>query len=213
MYTRVPCIPALSTVWASWAWLPDLSNNFAKNTTKARQLIRLFGLLHDVGHSAFSHAGECIVPGGSHEKVSAYVVRESDLAGHLKKVFSWFPGLGELLARMVSENKNDPVAPQLTILKQLVSGQLDLDRTDYLLRDSLHCGVGYGNFDYRRLIESLTVTEHPGTRALEIALEPSGLHSFEALILARYYMNTQVYFHRLRKTLRPFTPEILGSLG
>jgi HD superfamily phosphohydrolase len=174
-----------------FAEVPELKT---ETLAKARQLIRLFGLLHDIGHPAFSHAGECIIPGKRHENVSAFVLNQTDMATLLQESFPKFPELSDLLANMVKE---EHVPPQLRILKQLVSGQMDLDRTDYLLRDSLHCGVGYGNFDYRRLVESLTITEHPDTRSVEIALEPSGLHSFEALILARYQMNTQVYYHRL----------------
>jgi uncharacterized protein len=74
-----------------------------------------------------------------------------------------------------------------------------MDRTDYLLRDSLHCGVDYGKFDFRRLIESLTVHKNRDTGILELAIERGGEHTFEALILARYQMNTQVYYHRLRR--------------
>jgi uncharacterized protein len=76
---------------------------------------------------------------------------------------------------------------------------MDMDRTDYLLRDSLHCGVEYGRFDFRRLIESLTVYKNRDTGRIELALDRGGEHTFEALILARYQMNTQVYYHRLRR--------------
>ncbi|MCC6156996.1 MAG: hypothetical protein IT350_03020 [Deltaproteobacteria bacterium] len=65
------------------------------------------------------------------------------------------------------------------------------------MRDSLHCGVDYGRFDYRRMIESFDLSEDEGT--WEIALDYGGLHTFEALILARYQMNTQVYYHRVRR--------------
>lgn len=90
------------------------------------------------------------------------------------------------------------MAPQLQILRDLVSGEIDADRTDYLLRDSLHCGVEYGRFDYRRMIECLDLHQGPGG-ILEVALERNGIHTFESLILARYQMNTQVYFHRVRR--------------
>jgi HD superfamily phosphohydrolase len=70
---------------------------------------------------------------------------------------------------------------------------------DYLLRDSLHCGVEYGRFDHLRLIGSLGVHRNPDTQSLAIGVEPGGIHSFEAMLLARYYMSTQVYFHRVRR--------------
>ena len=59
--------------------------------------------------------------------------------------------------------------------------------------------VDYGVFDFRRLIASLTVVVNPDTRLLQLAIERGGEHTFEALILARYQMNTQVYFHKIRR--------------
>ena len=88
--------------------------------------------------------------------------------------------------------------PQLKVLKDLVSGEMDADRSDYLLRDSLHCGVEYGRFDHARMVQCLEVYESDGG-TLEIALDRGGIHTFEALILARYQMNTQVYYHRIRR--------------
>ncbi|MGD0949036.1 MAG: HD domain-containing protein [Candidatus Binatia bacterium] len=177
---------------------------------KARQLIRLLGLLHDIGHTAFSHAGECILPNGRHERVSAWVIRQGPLASLLAERFSFFPGLGDILAQMIAE---ESFPPQLTVLKQIVSGQLDFDRTDYLLRDSLHCGVSYGNFDYLRLIESLAIVRRPAAGSLEIGIEPSGVHAFEGLILARYQMNTQVYYHRLRRIYDVMLERYLKAWG
>ena len=88
--------------------------------------------------------------------------------------------------------------PQFKVLKDLVSGEMDADRSDYLLRDSLHCGVEYGRFDLRRMVQCLDLNEADGG-VLEIALHRDGIHTFEALILARYQMNTQVYYHRIRR--------------
>ena len=70
---------------------------------------------------------------------------------------------------------------------------------DYLLRDSHHCGVEYGKFDYIRLLETLKL-DHGGSggRAV-LSIDHGGIHSIEALLLARYYMFTQVYYHRTRR--------------
>jgi HD superfamily phosphohydrolase len=84
------------------------------------------------------------------------------------------------------------------ILKRLISGQFDADRMDYLSRDSLHCGVGYGNFDYPRLLETLRV-EESRDGGLELCLERGGIHTLEAMVLARYWMFTQVYYHKIRR--------------
>jgi len=158
---------------------------------KARQVLRLFALLHDVGHPAFSHAAEDVLPeSGGHEAISQYVV-DNILRRSLEKLF--FFGITDVLIRLFKKS------PDTTFLRGFVAGEIDMDRTDYLLRDSLHCGVEYGKFDFRRLIESLTTFKNPDTGRLELAIERGGEHTFEALILARYQMNTQVYYHRLRR--------------
>jgi HD superfamily phosphohydrolase len=157
---------------------------------KARQLVRLMALLHDVGHPAFAHAGEKGIPGQDHEKVSVHVI-----ASVLRKVLdeNFFEGASSLLVRLMEKS------PELAFLSQLVSGEMDADRADYLLRDSLHCGVSYGLYDSARLIESLTLIQHPDSGRLQLALDRGGEHTFEAVILARYQMNTQVYFHKIRR--------------
>jgi len=172
-----------------------------KTLENARQALRMLALLHDVGHPAFSHAAESVLPTNDqyiqmlpgtqkHEQVSVYVINEV-LRGLLEQLF--FPGITDVLVRAFKRS------PELTFLRKFVVGELDMDRTDYLLRDSLHCGVEYGKFDYRRLIESLTVLTHPDSGRLQLGIERGGEHTFEALILARYQMSTQIYYHRLRR--------------
>jgi hypothetical protein len=165
---------------------------------RARQLVRLMALLHDVGHTAFSHAGDGVLPAKikRHENISGWVVSAEGPLGKLIDE-AFFPGLSEYLPKLLMEAEDVP--PQLQILKQIVSGQLDADRTDYLLRDSIHCGVQYGRFDHLRLISSLVAHENSNTGSLAIGVDRGGSHTFEGLILARYYMNTQVYFHRVRR--------------
>jgi HD superfamily phosphohydrolase len=162
----------------------------------ARQLVRMAGLLHDVGHACFSHAAESVIHAGKgHEAFAIELVQEKEwLGGELDRAF--FAGFADLLGKVLRGGAVMP--PQLGVLKDLVSGEMDADRSDYLLRDSLHCGVEYGRFDYLRMLQCLELHEVDGG-ALEIALNRDGLHTFEALILARYQMNTQVYFHRIRR--------------
>jgi len=172
--------------------------------SRARQTLRMFALLHDVGHPAFSHAAEEVIPGGNHEDVSRYVV-EKVLGPTLRELF--FGGMVALLSRLFEKS------PDTTFLRGVVAGEMDMDRTDYLLRDSLHCGVEYGRFDFRRLIESLTVYKNRDTDRIELALERGGEHTFEALILARYQMNTQVYYHRLRRIYDYYLTEYMKLWG
>lgn len=162
----------------------------------ARQLVRMAALLHDVGQVCFSHAAESVIhEGGSHESLTFKLVEEKEFLGQeLDRVY--FAGFSMLLGKVLRGGAVMP--PQLKVLKDMVSGEMDADRSDYLLRDSHHCGVEYGRFDHRRMIQCLDLHEGDGG-ALEIALQRDGIHTFEALILARYQMNTQVYFHRIRR--------------
>lgn len=178
---------------------------FAENTiAKARQTIRLMALLHDVGHPAFSHAAENTIPGGDHELLSVYVI-DKVLGTQLDELF--FQGTRDLVKRMMEKSQ------ELTFLRQFVASQMDMDRTDYLQRDSLHCGVSYGIFDSQRLIECLTVVENPDSGRLQLAIKRGGEHTFEALILARYQMNTQVYFHRIRRIYDHYLMEYMKLWG
>jgi len=176
----------------------------------ARQLVRMVGLLHDVGHACFSHAAESVIHSGQgHVAFTIKLVEgEEFLGGELDKAF--FAGFAELVGKVLHGGAVMP--PQLKVLNDLVSGEMDADRSDYLLRDSLHCGVEYGRFDYLRMIQCLELHEADGG-ALEIALNRDGLHTFEALILARYQMNTQVYFHRIRRIFDYYLCKFFATKG
>lgn len=78
-----------------------------------------------------------------------------------------------------------------------MDSELDCDKMDYLLRDSLYCGVNYGKYDVERLISCLTIYVQDGIPRL--AIEYGGIHAFEEFMLARYFMFIQVYFHRTRR--------------
>ena len=110
----------------------------------ARQYLRLAALLHDVGHASFSHAAEQLAHGDvGHEALSTRIVREPDLLGGV--LTGRFPADCAMRVAQIIEGGPD-LPPQLQVLHTLVSGEMDADRTDYLLRDSLHCGVDYGKF-------------------------------------------------------------------
>src|SRR3954469_16890004 len=87
------------------------------------------------------------------------------------------------------------------------------DRGDFLLRDSLHCGVSYGLYDSNRLIESLTLVNDDESGRLQLALDRGGEHTFEAMILARYQMSTQVYFHKIRRIYDHYLEEYCRFWG
>ncbi|HET6246623.1 MAG TPA: hypothetical protein VFE47_02905 [Tepidisphaeraceae bacterium] len=92
------------------------------------------------------------------------------------------------------------VVGNLLIFRDLVSGQLDADRMDYLLRDSHHCGVTYGFYDIDRILDTLVFVQvgDQESPSLKVAIEPGGRHAAEGMILARYFMFEQVYFQKTR---------------
>jgi len=102
------------------------------------------------------------------------------------------------------------------VWKELISGQLDADRSDYLLRDSLHIGVNYGTFDRSRLINCITIGDSD-EQSCFLAIEEGGLHVAESIVIARYQMFSQVYFHPVRRAfdyhIGEAIKEVLGNLG
>ena len=99
------------------------------------------------------------------------------------------------------------------LLAKIVSGELDVDKMDYLLRDSLYCGVRYGTYDLERLLDTMLPLEDPETGAWGVGVEEGGVHALEALVMARYYMFTQVYFNVTGKALELHLNEWLKENG
>ncbi|MFV8839346.1 HD domain-containing protein [Salinimicrobium soli] len=133
-------------------------------------------LLHDIGHGPFSHAMEhSIVEGISHENISLMFMKEMnrEFKGRLDLAIEIFSG----------KNKRK-------FLCQLISSQLDMDRMDYLKRDSFFSGVAEGNINSERLISMLTVVNN------ELMVEEKGIYSVEKFLLARRLMYWQVYLHK-----------------
>ncbi len=132
-------------------------------------------LLHDIGHGPFSHALEgFVVKDLSHEKLSLLFMQE------LNKEFN-----GEL-ETAIAIFKGDYPKP---FLNQLVSSQLDMDRLDYLKRDSFYSGVTEGNINSERLISMLNVVED------NLVMEEKGIYAVEKFLMARRFMYWQVYLH------------------
>src|SRR5437870_10187262 len=149
-----------------------------------RAAVRAAALLHDVGHGPFSHAMEKTL-GVHHEQLTMLAVtsEETELPQILR---SYSIELPRRVASIV-EGTFRPAA-----LAQLVSSQLDVDRMDYLLRDSLMTGAKYGLYYLEWIINALQIDE----AADRIYVAARGVFAVEEYLQARYYMFRQVYFHR-----------------
>jgi len=149
-----------------------------------RAAARAAALVHDVGHGPFSHAMEKVL-GFHHEAwtVRAVLNEETEISQALR---TYDAALPQQVASII-EGTFRPAA-----LAQLVSSQLDVDRMDYLLRDSLMTGAKYGLYDLEWIINALQIDE-AGDR---IYVAARGVFAVEEYLQARYYMFRQVYFHR-----------------
>lgn len=183
------------------------------------QVMRLAGLLHDVGHGPFSHASEAVFPKltdlplenrwwrdaarpvrqARHEDYSILLIQTLSEEGILSDTMAQDVASlvhGEIVPSTWFEDL-ELVAPGLHgACKSLVSGEIDCDRMDYLLRDSYFCGVTYGHYDLDWLISSLGFVQHEGD--LVLAISENGVRAFEDMLLARYHMIDQVYFHKTK---------------
>ena len=133
-------------------------------------------LLHDIGHGAFSHALEhSIVTGITHEEISLKYMEQlnEEFEGQLDLAIKIFTGKYHRL-----------------FLQQLISSQLDIDRLDYLKRDSFYTGVAEGNISSDRLIAMMNVLND------ELVIEKKGIYSVEKFLIARRLMYWQVYLHK-----------------
>ena len=170
-----------------------------------RRVVRLAALCHDIGHLPFSHAAEheLLPDGWSHERLSMELI-----LSHLSCLFDAMtpPVKADHVAKVAvgpKKAKDVPFSAWERILAEIIIGDaFGVDRMDYLLRDSLHVGVPYGNFGHHRLIDTLKIlplpTDDEISKEMSLGVELGGLQSAEALLMARYFMYSQVYFHRVR---------------
>jgi HD superfamily phosphohydrolase len=174
-----------------------------------RRVLRVAALCHDMGHLPFSHAAEheLLPEGWDHERLT----REIVLSQEMRSIWqdSRPPLDPEDIVKLAIGPKKAPDLPfsdwEAILSEVIVGDAFGVDRMDYLLRDSLHTGVAYGRFDHYRLIDTLRILPPPpsgkgeSSREPMLGVEEGGLHSAEALMLARYFMYTQMYFHPIRR--------------
>lgn len=151
-------------------------------------LVPLAALLHDVGHYAFSHAMEEVEPDslpGHHEELAARFLEAEPIRAALTAVH---PEAPERVGRLVRGESGHP-------LQGLVAGSLDLDKIDYLTRDSFFCGVPYGAVDVDRLLDAVTLAREEDGSSLELAVTEKGIAALESLLFSKYQMFRNVYWH------------------
>lgn len=173
-----------------------------------RRLVRVAALLHDIGHAPFSHTAEDLFEEGiDHEDMSQRLLDTDELRAIFQK-----HGHGvepEAVQRVLAKSGEGTEA----ILSEIVSSELDVDKMDYLRRDSLYCGVEYGNYDFERLVETVEPVRDPEDGRWRVGVGHGGVHALEALVMARYYMFTQVYFNETSRVMELHFNEWLRRRG
>jgi HD superfamily phosphohydrolase len=163
------------------------------------RLLRLAALLHDVGHGPFSHVSEAALELYADKAVISKVKKKEKIHELVTaQIIRGNPEISKLIGGETCENiiklLNDGYGEPA--LKSIISGPLDADKQDYLLRDSRFCGVQYGAFDIHQLHRSLVLKGEHDERQLMISGD--GIHAVEQYVMAKYYMTTNVYRHRVR---------------
>ena len=156
--------------------LEILKQKGVKISTEEEKGAMLAVLLHDVGHGPFSHALENILMDNwHHEKLSLLLMEQlnEEFSGELTVAIQMFQG-----------------KYHRKFFNQLISSQLDVDRLDYLKRDSFYTGVSEGNINTQRILSTLNVLDD------ELVLDEKGIYSIEHYLVARMFMYWQVYYHK-----------------
>jgi HD superfamily phosphohydrolase len=175
----------------------DLLGKHHPISEEARIVGRAGALLHDLGHGPFSHVMEKVFRFHHEDWTCRIVLDPSTEVNQVLRAFD--KELPEKIASLYKRNYSP------AFVSQLVSSQLDCDRMDYLLRDSLMTGAKYGIYDLEWVLHALRIDE----KTDRVYVESKGLYAVEEYLQARYYMFRQVYFHR---TLRSAEAVLVSTL-
>jgi len=159
--------------------------------------VMLAGLLHDLGHGPFSHAFEWISP-KNHEFYTEQLLKSDSVIHEI--LVKEHPGLPYAVADIIGHRYHNPLCTQM------ISGQLDADRMDYLLRDAYFTGTSYGQFDLERVLRTMRVKER------RLVIKESGIHTVEDYIMARYHMYWQVYYHPVSRSFEALLSQFFHRL-
>ena len=151
------------------------------------EMVRIAGLLHDVGHGPFSHVFEQLLIkqlDKTHEDMTSWIVQKSELRDIIRKAGYKPEDVGKLAVGRLHK-------PKKTFLDQIISSTVDVDKLDFIVRDTHHTGAEYGYIDIFRLIHNLDVLGE------NLAVELGALSALESLIIARIESFKSIYFHRV----------------
>lgn len=154
------------------------------------KIVRLCAILHDAGHGPFSHVSEGVID-RSHEELTSRLIKKTQI--------------GDLISENYDLNSVLQVINGKGSLGQIISGELDVDRMDYLLRDSYYTGVAYGVIDVERLIYNMILDK-------DLMLKRKGVQAAESMLLARYFMYPSVYQHHTTRIINAMFRRCLKKL-
>jgi HD superfamily phosphohydrolase len=149
--------------------------------------VRIAALLHDVGHGPFSHIFEYLLDkelNKTHEDMTLWIIRNSELKDILSKLGYNADDIGKLAVGRLHK-------PEKAFLDQIISSSVDVDKLDFVVRDTYHTGAEYGYIDIFRLIQTLDVLDQ------DLAVYLGALSALESFIIARIESFKSIYFHRV----------------
>lgn len=175
--------------------LRELNPEIVREEDIAR--IRFSALLHDIGHGPFSHVSEALLEKYAPNQTQIGATREKIHEKITVDILETDPEINEILSDDEREFVVEMIRGQETQnwQRDIVSSELDADKMDYLLRDAYFAGVKYGVYDLEKLIESCLIDSDKTETSL--AINSKGIYALEQLLLARYHMTQQVYWHRV----------------
>lgn len=185
----------------------------SKKQQEFKKIVKVAGLLHDIGHGPLSHTSEHFMPQlkdlkvptisshqakARHEDYTVKMILESSLKDDLKEIGVEPLPLLYLIHSEVKKREGEDFFVEkgvnfLPLFQQIISSDLDVDRMDYLQRDSYFCGVKYGEFDFYWMISQFNAYIKEG--AAYLAINREALYTAESFLLSRYYMHSTVYYH------------------
>ncbi len=157
-----------------------------------KEQLRLAALLHDIGHGPFSHVFEPLMEKylqKSHEDFVPWLVNETEIAPRLEAKGFDPKALGRLAVGRL-DSKTHPY------LDQIISSNIDVDKMDYVVRDSFHTGAGYGSVDVHRLLYAMDVIDK------RLSLNRSAVATLESFLLARFESFRTIYFHKASRAVQ-----------